>query len=77
MIHQSHPSHYVAFDRTVQDIVYKLVPDLQTEEYKRREKFLKKLKKKEKYTEDDYIESSSSDNITEDEHQGILHKDNF
>uniref|UniRef100_A0A1I7XJG6 Cleavage and polyadenylation specificity factor subunit 4 n=1 Tax=Heterorhabditis bacteriophora TaxID=37862 RepID=A0A1I7XJG6_HETBA len=26
LIHQSHPSHYVAFDRTMQDIVYKLVP---------------------------------------------------
>uniref|UniRef100_A0A915LGK1 Uncharacterized protein n=1 Tax=Meloidogyne javanica TaxID=6303 RepID=A0A915LGK1_MELJA len=28
-IHQSHPSHYVAFDRTMQDIVYKLVPGMQ------------------------------------------------
>ncbi|VDM59200.1 unnamed protein product [Angiostrongylus costaricensis] len=26
LIHQSHPSHYVAFDRTMQDIVYKLFP---------------------------------------------------
>ena len=25
MIHQSHPLDYIAFDRTMQDIVYKLV----------------------------------------------------
>lgn len=29
MIHQSHPLQYISFDRTMQDIVYKLVPDLQ------------------------------------------------
>lgn len=46
MIHQSHPSHYVAFDRTMQDIVYKLVPGMQAEEMKRREEFEKKLRKK-------------------------------
>lgn len=72
MIHQSHPSHYVAFDRTIQDIVYKLVPDLQTEECKRREKFFKKLKKKEKFTDNDYLDSSSSENINENENQGFL-----
>lgn len=29
VIHQSHPLQYISFDRTMQDIVYKLVPDLQ------------------------------------------------
>lgn len=28
VIHQSHPLHYISFDRTMQDIVYKLVPNL-------------------------------------------------
>ena len=26
LVHQSHPTHYIAYDRTIQDIVYKLVP---------------------------------------------------
>lgn len=29
VIHQSHPLQYISFDRTMQDIVYKLVPDLE------------------------------------------------
>lgn len=29
VIHQSHPLQYIGFDRTMQDIVYKLVPNLQ------------------------------------------------
>ena len=29
IIHQSHPLQYISHDRTMQDIVYKLVPDLQ------------------------------------------------
>ena len=29
MIHQSHPLDYIAFDRTMQDLVYKIVPDLE------------------------------------------------
>lgn len=32
VIHQSHPLQYISFDRTMQDIVYKLVPDLQESE---------------------------------------------
>uniref|UniRef100_A0AC34QBT8 RING-type domain-containing protein n=1 Tax=Panagrolaimus sp. JU765 TaxID=591449 RepID=A0AC34QBT8_9BILA len=39
LIHQSHPTHYVAFDRTLQDIVYKLVPGMQAEEKRRREEY--------------------------------------
>ncbi|KAH7729590.1 Locus-specific chromosome binding protein [Aphelenchoides avenae] len=42
LIHQSHPSHYVAFDRTMQDIVYKLVPGMQAEEERRRLDFARK-----------------------------------
>lgn len=33
VIHQSHPLQYISFDRTMQDIVYKLVPDLQESTY--------------------------------------------
>ncbi|OQR77685.1 Locus-specific chromosome binding protein-like [Tropilaelaps mercedesae] len=29
LIHQSHPLNYVAYDRTMQDVVYRLVPELQ------------------------------------------------
>uniref|UniRef100_A0A2P2I498 Polycomb group RING finger protein 3-like n=1 Tax=Hirondellea gigas TaxID=1518452 RepID=A0A2P2I498_9CRUS len=32
VIHQSHPLNYISFDRTMQDIVYKLVPNLQEKE---------------------------------------------
>lgn len=39
MIHQSHPLDYIAFDRTMQDLVYKIVPDLEADEYKRERKF--------------------------------------
>lgn len=45
LIHQSHPSHYVAFDRTMQDIVYKLVPGLLESERKRRLDFLRDKKR--------------------------------
>nr|CAD7442726.1 unnamed protein product [Timema bartmani] len=33
VIHQSHPLNYISFDRTMQDIVYKLVPELQDSEF--------------------------------------------
>jgi len=39
MIHQSHPLDYIAFDRTMQDIVYKLVPGLEDQEYTRERDF--------------------------------------
>lgn len=41
VIHQSHPMNYIVFDRTMQDIVYKLVPELETDEYKRERDFYK------------------------------------
>ncbi|OXA62505.1 polycomb group RING finger protein 3 [Folsomia candida] len=39
VIHQSHPLQYISFDRTMQDIVYKLVPNLQESEVKRERDF--------------------------------------
>ncbi|XP_077294091.1 polycomb group ring finger 3-like lethal (3) 73Ah [Arctopsyche grandis] len=39
VIHQSHPLQYISFDRTMQDIVYKLVPDLQQNEMAREREF--------------------------------------
>ncbi|XP_056645920.1 polycomb group RING finger protein 3 [Diorhabda carinulata] len=39
VIHQSHPLQYISFDRTMQDIVYKLVPDLQKDEINREKEF--------------------------------------
>ncbi|ESO95037.1 hypothetical protein LOTGIDRAFT_160800 [Lottia gigantea] len=42
VIHQSYPLNYISFDRTMQDIVYKLVPNLQEKEYKRQVEFCKK-----------------------------------
>ena len=35
VIHQSHPLNYIAFDRTMQDLVFKIVPDLEDGEYER------------------------------------------
>ncbi|EEB18481.1 Polycomb group RING finger protein, putative [Pediculus humanus corporis] len=39
VIHQSHPLQYISFDRTMQDIVYKLVPHLQENEMKQEREF--------------------------------------
>ncbi len=39
MIHQSHPLDYIAFDRTMQDLVYKIVPGLEQDEHDRERKF--------------------------------------
>ncbi|CAB3375140.1 polycomb group RING finger protein 3 isoform X2 [Cloeon dipterum] len=39
VIHQSHPLQYISFDRTMQDIVYKLVPRLQDNEMERERSF--------------------------------------
>ncbi|XP_065557646.1 LOW QUALITY PROTEIN: polycomb group RING finger protein 3-like [Artemia franciscana] len=43
VIHQSHPLQYISFDRTMQDIVYKLVPSLQDSKNHRLHKKLKLL----------------------------------
>lgn len=39
VIHQSHPLQYISFDRTMQDIVYKLVPKLMENEMQREREF--------------------------------------
>ncbi|KFD45680.1 hypothetical protein M514_13440 [Trichuris suis] len=39
VIHQSHPLNYIMHDRNLQDIVYKLVPNLYRNEMQRREMF--------------------------------------
>uniref|UniRef100_A0A182JJD7 Polycomb group RING finger protein 3 n=1 Tax=Anopheles atroparvus TaxID=41427 RepID=A0A182JJD7_ANOAO len=41
VIHQSHPLQYISFDRTMQDIVYKLVPNLMQNEMQREREFYK------------------------------------
>ncbi|XP_035275005.1 polycomb group RING finger protein 3-like isoform X3 [Anguilla anguilla] len=43
VIHQSHPLQYIGHDRTMQDIVYKLVPGLQDAEVKKQRDFYQKL----------------------------------
>ncbi|XP_023690118.1 polycomb group RING finger protein 3-like isoform X1 [Paramormyrops kingsleyae] len=43
VIHQSHPLQYIGHDRTMQDIVYKLVPGLQDAEMKKQRDFYQKL----------------------------------
>lgn len=42
LIHQSHPLNYISHDRTMQDIVYKLVPNLQENEKRRQVEFYRK-----------------------------------
>jgi polycomb group RING finger protein 3 len=42
VIHQSHPLNYISYDRTMQDIIYKLVPNLQENETKREREFYSK-----------------------------------
>lgn len=43
VIHQSHPLQYIGHDRTMQDIVYKLVPGLQEAEARNQREFYRKL----------------------------------
>ncbi|KAG1663904.1 Polycomb group RING finger protein 3 [Nymphon striatum] len=42
VIHQSHPLQYISFDRTMQDVVCKLVPNLVANELIREKEFYKK-----------------------------------
>lgn len=43
VIHQSHPLQYIGHDRTMQDIVYKLVPGLHEAEMRKQREFYHKL----------------------------------
>nr|CAX73218.1 Polycomb group RING finger protein 3 [Schistosoma japonicum] len=67
LIHQSHPLNYMSFDRTLQDIVYKIVPDLKQEERRRREVFYRSLGKTPPPSEDlgkENHELGSKENVT-------------
>ncbi|KAK3095844.1 hypothetical protein FSP39_019915 [Pinctada imbricata] len=65
LIHQSHPLNYISHDRTMQDIVYKLVPNLQEKEAKRQQEFYKKqginIEKKEEGEEKKKEETQKED----------------
>ncbi|KAA0196733.1 Polycomb group RING finger protein 3 [Fasciolopsis buskii] len=52
LIHQSHPLNYISFDRTLQDIVYKVVPNLREREIKSREEFYHSMGKTPPASED-------------------------
>uniref|UniRef100_A0A1I8G6A5 RING-type domain-containing protein n=1 Tax=Macrostomum lignano TaxID=282301 RepID=A0A1I8G6A5_9PLAT len=43
LIHHSHPLHYISLDRTLQDVVYKLVPNLLQREREREENATEKF----------------------------------
>ncbi|KAM7540190.1 hypothetical protein Aperf_G00000034980 [Anoplocephala perfoliata] len=43
IIHQSHPLNYISADRTLQDIVYKIVPNLKEAERKNRSDFYRSI----------------------------------
>ncbi|CAD6194162.1 unnamed protein product [Caenorhabditis auriculariae] len=45
LIHQSHPAQYVSFDRTMQDVIHKIVPGLMLDEQKNRQAYLHSQRK--------------------------------
>uniref|UniRef100_U5EX59 Polycomb group RING finger protein 3 n=1 Tax=Corethrella appendiculata TaxID=1370023 RepID=U5EX59_9DIPT len=67
VIHQSHPLQYISFDRTMQDIVYKLVPNLMENEMKREREFyrLRNLPCPKDMPQNHEID----DKVTDDKHQ--------
>ncbi|KAK0400001.1 hypothetical protein QR680_003309 [Steinernema hermaphroditum] len=69
LIHQSHPSHYVSFDRTMQDIVYKLVPGLQSEEIRLRREFASSLESSvdDEQEQEEKVEEEEEEDIAEPE----------
>ncbi|VDN57391.1 unnamed protein product [Dracunculus medinensis] len=78
LIHQSHPSHYVSFDRTMQELVYKLVPGLQAREEESRRAFgisekndsgEKQILKKEENNEEK-VEHKCNGDIMKNHHRG-------
>ncbi|VDK70934.1 unnamed protein product [Dibothriocephalus latus] len=46
LIHQSHPLNYISADRTLQDIVYKIVPNLKENERNARTEFYRSIGRK-------------------------------
>lgn len=79
VIHQSHPLNYISHDRTMQDIVYKLVPHLQENEQKREEEFyIKKglpypksisTSEEKENSNENHVTLNSDDNIDQDYHR--------
>ncbi|KAF7239955.1 Polycomb group RING finger protein 3 [Varanus komodoensis] len=57
VIHQSHPLQYIGHDRTMQDIVYKLVPGLQEGETKADESTNKETSEEKQEEDNDYHRS--------------------
>lgn len=70
LIHQSHPSHYVSFDRTMQELVYKLVPGLQTAEEECRNAFAQSVKSEAGAGGDDDAKAQDADAADEKNAEG-------
>ncbi|XP_031637425.1 polycomb group RING finger protein 3 [Contarinia nasturtii] len=68
VIHQSHPLQYISFDRTMQDIVYKLVPNLQGDEMKREREFYKSRNLPNPKDQPQNIEDDAFDRLNENTH---------
>ncbi|XP_071947905.1 polycomb group RING finger protein 3-like isoform X2 [Antedon mediterranea] len=68
VIHQSHPLNYIGFDRTMQDIVYKLVPGLQKREEEQEKEFFDNYgKNEEEEKSETEKEKELEDEIKEEE----------
>ncbi|XP_067409484.1 polycomb group RING finger protein 3 isoform X3 [Emydura macquarii macquarii] len=63
VIHQSHPLQYIGHDRTMQDIVYKLVPGLQEGETKADESSNKETSEEKQEEDNDYHRSDEQVSI--------------
>ncbi|XP_026528768.1 polycomb group RING finger protein 3 isoform X2 [Notechis scutatus] len=63
VIHQSHPLQYIGHDRTMQDIVYKLVPGLQEGENKADENTNKETSEEKQEEDNDYHRSDEQVSI--------------
>ncbi|KAJ7427219.1 Polycomb group RING finger protein 3 [Willisornis vidua] len=63
VIHQSHPLQYIGHDRTMQDIVYKLVPGLQEGETKADENLNKETSEEKQEEDNDYHRSDEQVSI--------------
>nr|XP_054766264.1 polycomb group RING finger protein 3-like [Lytechinus pictus] len=69
LIHQSHPLTYVGFDRTMQDIVYKLVPNLLKSEERREKEFYESFGKTEPEEKTDELQNDITKDGDDDYHR--------
>lgn len=79
IVHQSHPLNYISFDRTMQDIVYKLVPNLEEKEIAREKSFYKKrglAYPKEHQAENNNNSTSSTNNKNNNNSNGNSNNNN-